>query len=437
MPLHLVETSDEDSFVSVAQHVSELLNEGQTRTALADTPATVFLNDCQNLVQEQRYGDYVSRMASQIDAVYSKMSEKEAECCVSVMVHAVGRVTAADQQQKAATTLAEALCKSDDHAEERLTALMSLYGILAGGQQQLAVLLAAARFAARNANKCRSAFSAAVRGKAPRLVSDWKLGPQEARGLYLALAAALRGAPDRPTTREHLSLVAQALSLPAGGDPQAPEVAEAAAGALADYLRSPSIFTLDLLPLPGVAALASHPKYGPLLALVKAVLAGDVAGTRSASTPAALEAAGAGVTPESLLSKARMTALLATCAAAGHGEVALSQLRQALEVEEDQVQSWIVRAIGAKLLEGRVDSVRGVLAVARSTHPAFGKEQWGRLAAQMAALKETVAAAAAAMGGGLSRCAFRLWHARFWEEQERRVGGGYGTYALQEGTRVG
>lgn len=35
MPLQLVETSDEDSFVSVAQHVSELLNEGQVRTGAA------------------------------------------------------------------------------------------------------------------------------------------------------------------------------------------------------------------------------------------------------------------------------------------------------------------------------------------------------------------------------------------------------------------
>jgi hypothetical protein len=41
---------------------------------------------------------------------------------------------------------------------------------------------------------------------------------------------------DRPTTREHLALVGMALSLPGTKDKD-PEVVEAAAGALADYLR--------------------------------------------------------------------------------------------------------------------------------------------------------------------------------------------------------
>ncbi|EFJ48655.1 hypothetical protein VOLCADRAFT_109764 [Volvox carteri f. nagariensis] len=395
MPLQLVETSDEDSFVSVAHHLAELLNEGQTRTALADTPATIFLNDCVNLVQEQRYEEYVSRISSQVNTIYTKMTDKEAECCLSIAVHAVGRVPN-DGQQAAATTLANALCQSDERAEERLTALLSLYGILSSQPAaQLAVLLATAGYAARNSAKCRATFCSAVRGKAQRWVAQWQLGPSESRQLYLALAAAMRGASDRPTTREHLALVSLALSLPGTSD-KAPEVVEAAAGALADYLRSSSVYTLDLLPLPAVAALADSPKYAPLHKLVTTVVAGDVAGARDASASAALEAAG-GVSTEAVLSKARMTALLAACARAGHGEVALGDLRVALDVPEDQVQSWIVRAIGAKLLEGRVDSVRGTVSVARSTHPCFGQAQWSKLATQLAALKETVATAAAAM----------------------------------------
>lgn len=121
-------------------------------------------------------------------------------------------------------------------------------------------------------------------------------------------------------------------------------------------------------------------------------------GTRAASTPAALEAAGSGVTAEAVLSKARMTALLSACAAAGHGEVALAELQKALDVSDTAaVQSWVVKAIGTKLVEGRVDSVRGVLSVARSTHPSFGGPQWKKLGAQIAALKDTVGAAVAAM----------------------------------------
>ncbi len=158
--------------------------------------------------------------------------------------------------------------------------------------------------------------------------------------------------------------------------------------------RSSAVFTLDLLSLPAVSkALAGHAKYGALHKLVAAVLAGDVAGgillllrhpapcfspkqyklfassqlvamstfhpafpdasaipwsshhraaTRAASTPAALEAAGPGVSAEGVLSKARMTALLVACSstsssAAGSGEVALAELQKVLDVPADQV----------------------------------------------------------------------------------------------------
>ncbi|KAG2491271.1 hypothetical protein HYH03_010278 [Edaphochlamys debaryana] len=338
-------------------------------------------------------------MAAQVGSVYAKMTDKEAECCVSIMVHAVGRVPEARQQAAAASTLAAALAKGDEKPEERMSALLSLFAMVAANAPaQLAVLLAAAGFAAASTSpKCRATFCASVRGKAARWAAEWKLSPTESRRLFLALAAPMRGAPDRPTTREHLALVGSALALTGAGDDRSPEVVEAAAAALADYLRSAAVLTLDLLPLPGVAGLASHAKYGPLHKLVAAVLAGDVSAARAAAVPAALEACGAGLTADGVLSKARMTALLSKCAAAGHGEVALSELKAALDVPEDQVAPWVVRAIGAKLLEGRLDSVRGTLTVGRSTHPAFGQAQWTKLGSQLAALKETVAAAAGAM----------------------------------------
>lgn len=46
----------------------------------------------------------------------------------------------------------------------------------------------------------------------------------------------LQGAPDRATTREHLALVSHTLAT-AGVQETAPEVLEAVAAALADYLR--------------------------------------------------------------------------------------------------------------------------------------------------------------------------------------------------------
>lgn len=46
-----------------------------------------------------------------------------------------------------------------------------------------------------------AALPAAVRGKGPRWVAQWKLSPADARKLYLSLAAALRVSGDGPGRR--------------------------------------------------------------------------------------------------------------------------------------------------------------------------------------------------------------------------------------------
>jgi hypothetical protein len=45
-----------------------------------------------------------------------------------------------------------------------------------------------------------------------------------------------------------------------------------------------------------------------------------------------------------------MTALLATCARAGHGEVALDELKTALDVPEDQVGADLALGGGKRIL---------------------------------------------------------------------------------------
>lgn len=54
----------------------------------------------------------------------------------------------------------------------------------------------------------------------------------------------------------------------------------------------------------------------------------------------------------------RLMALLTVASRAAGGAVALSEVRGALDIPEDEVQPWIVKAIGRKLIEGKIDQVR-------------------------------------------------------------------------------
>lgn len=57
----------------------------------------------------------------------------------------------------------------------------------------------------------------------------------------------------------------------------------------------------------------------------------------------------------------------------------------------EEVEQWVVRAIGAKLLEAKLDQVRRVVVVTRSTHRIFGKQQWQDLKHRLAVWSENIA----------------------------------------------
>jgi hypothetical protein len=48
----------------------------QAKTALADTPGSLFLQDCAKLANDGRYDELVKRLSAHLDLVFAKCSEK-------------------------------------------------------------------------------------------------------------------------------------------------------------------------------------------------------------------------------------------------------------------------------------------------------------------------------------------------------------------------
>lgn len=61
--------------------------------------------------------------------------------------------------------------------------------------------------------------------------------------------------------------------------------------------------------------------------------------------------------------------------------------QEALGVGEGDVEAWVVRAIGKKLLEARIDQMRRTVAVTKCAQRTFSTAQWRALLAQLGAWK--------------------------------------------------
>ncbi len=85
--------------------------------------------------------------------------------------------------------------------------------------------------------------------------------------------------------------------------------------------------------------------------------------------------------------------------------------QEALGVGEGEVEVWVVRAIGRKLLAARIDQMRRTVAVTKCAQRTFSAAQWRALLAQLGAWKarpRRPAAPAPGLRWSLRRCRLHM-----------------------------
>uniref|UniRef100_A0A7S0WQZ1 PCI domain-containing protein n=1 Tax=Chlamydomonas leiostraca TaxID=1034604 RepID=A0A7S0WQZ1_9CHLO len=397
MTIHLVDSApDEDSFLAVADYAANIINAGQAKTALAETPGSVFLSEIAVLLQNQNFDGYLTKMTSQLDLVLSsaESSIKDCECMVNVLVHSVARLPADRVAPACKEVVATLTSKVDEKGEVRLGGALNIYGALhAHPAAQRAVLLLCLDYS-RKAPQLARVLAPAVRGKSGEWIKGWALDEPAARELLVALAQLVKVGTDRASVKEYWRLVNHALGMCKEGDVAAvAQLRPLAVAAITDFIRSPTAFQADFAASPAVRALGADASAKAVYALFSAVLSGDLKALKAAATQPALDAVGLGGQggQDAVASKARLVALLALCGGkVGGEEVTFAAIQSALEVGPSEVEGWLVRAIGAKLLEGRIDQVRGVVTVTRATQRTFGASEWAALAGQLAGWRDSI-----------------------------------------------
>ncbi|KAF6262353.1 hypothetical protein COO60DRAFT_649925 [Scenedesmus sp. NREL 46B-D3] len=386
MSITVVETYEEDSHIAVARHIASLLDEGQGKTALADTTGSLFLQECAKLASDARYDELVKRLSAHLDLVFAKCSEKDAECIVSVIALLVARLDKDSHYTELARKLALDFSKQPEVAgEAKLNGLLALYSSCSTAPARYMVLLQTLEFA-KHSKQLAALLVPVVKGKAEEWKRSWGLKPSMAIELYLQLAALMKVVGDRSSVKEYLRLLSSVLALVSGND--AAELAKVkpfAVEAVQAFVRSTDVFQCDFWELPAVQQLARDAATAPLLKLLDVMLNGDLAGFKAAATPAVLE--GVGVSAEAALDKMRLLALLVLGSKAKGSAVPFADIQAALDIPCEQVQPWIVRAIGSKLLEGKIDQVSGSVVISRCHHRTFTSREWQGLGEQLGALR--------------------------------------------------
>jgi translation initiation factor 3 subunit M len=86
--------------------------------------------------------------------------------------------------------------------------------------------------------------------------------------------------------------------------------------------------------------------------------------------------------------------LLTLCSLCGtstnNKNLSYSIIASGLKINQDEVENWIIDAIGQNLIDGSMDQLNNSFIVTRYTHRSFGNSQWKLLQNKLKELKKQV-----------------------------------------------
>ncbi|KAI0265916.1 hypothetical protein BC834DRAFT_924157 [Gloeopeniophorella convolvens] len=213
------------------------------------------------------------------------------------------------------------------------------------------------------------------RADVEKWLGEWAV-PADTKAAFLQTLADVFDKASQPETAHYYRLThVRAL----GG--AAPAAQPAALAAISAALSDPAVLDFDaLFKLDAVVAASAH----PLFALLRVFLTGGLDDLR------AWQGANAGVAETHGLDAAQLERKIRLLALADLGfqnigqDLPYAQVAAALQVDPAHVERWVIDAIRAGLLTGKLAQPSQTLRVTRATARTFGKSEWALLARRLA-----------------------------------------------------
>jgi len=374
----LVETSEELPIICVARYIGDLNQGNEQRTELADSPAKLFVSSCEALMEQGAWSALLGEMLSNSSVLFSKASESDVECCFLVMSSVFSKLP----QQEA---LAAAEMIGNKIANEtgvnnalRLRLLQSLFNMMQYPYGKFVAFLQIVNFAT-HAQMVDSLLPAIK--KTEVWVKEWSVGVEESRALYLAVANLCSG--QASASKEYFHFLTKYLSTFETTELASDKIRRDVARCGIEFISSPDVFQCDTLDLVTVQKLQADSVTGPVFVLLSLMLTGKLADylTFHAANPKVV--AGLSLSHDNIVSKMRLMSLTALASESQTGEIPYALVKDTLQIEDSEVEAWIVKAISLKLLEAKIDQLREVVVFSRCTRRVFGDAQWHELQAKL------------------------------------------------------
>ncbi|KAF9199568.1 hypothetical protein BGZ49_010289 [Haplosporangium sp. Z 27] len=218
----------------------------------------------------------------------------------------------------------------------------------------------------------------------PSWLSEWGVGVEAERGLYLTLSDRLKETGNQYQSLEFLLKYLTSFNGSSGLDSQKAQ----ATRAVVESLALPEVLNFEnLLKIDAVQNLKNEKVYE----LLSVFMSGNVQDYRELNNKNSGVTKELGLDEDETLRKIRLLSLASLGSENLSRELSYQEIAKALEIEETEVELWVIDVIRAGLVEAKLNQVSKVVIINRSIYRTFGTAQWQQLSQRLNGWKQSLA----------------------------------------------
>ncbi|KAL8124688.1 uncharacterized protein LOC141718546 [Apium graveolens] len=382
----LVPTSEEDPALSVVRFTSEI-SWADAGPEVAEPQVSRLCLEAQECMIAARWLDLASLMLTSADLVFSKASDKDLECIFTVICNLVKKTDSLDEALEMAKLIATKVTQQpNDKPALRLKIMFNLYNLLENQFSRFFVYMKALNLAVNG--KVIEHVVPSFK-KIDSFLKEWNLGVQDQRELFLSVSNILK--ESKSPSKDSFKFLTKYLATFSDEDAQTvAEAKEEAVRAVIEFVRTPDMFQCDLLDMPAVAQLEKDAKYELVYQLLKIFLTQKLDAYLEFHLANSSLLKNYGLLHEDCVAKMRLMSLV-DLGSSESGHIPYDIIKCTLQIADDEVEGWVVKAITAKLLDCKIDQMNQIIIVGRCTERVFGLNQWQSLRTKLATWRGNIA----------------------------------------------
>ncbi|KAF9111979.1 hypothetical protein BGX27_004160 [Mortierella sp. AM989] len=218
----------------------------------------------------------------------------------------------------------------------------------------------------------------------PSWISEWGVGVEAERTLLLTLSDCLKETGNQYQSLEFLLKYLTSFNGASELDSQKLQ----ATRAVSESLALPEVLNFEnLLKIDAVQHLKSEKVYE----LLSVFMSGNVQDYRGLVAKNGGLIKELGLDEDETLRKIRLLSLASLGSENLSRELSYQEIAKALEIEESEVELWVIDVIRAGLVEAKLNQVSKVVVISRSIYRTFGNAQWQQLSQRLNGWKQSLA----------------------------------------------